>query len=274
MKTFLTLGVLFGLWSLSALARGVAAATAVLLMCAAACAEPVKVCPTNPHYLMFKGKPVVLITSDHHYGAVMDRDFDFSSYLNYLGRHRMNLTRNGYGLVKPYTVDDVRVEGWWFMLGGGAGFIHLNGEYYRGQETGGPDTQTRIVPEKMILRDFMESLDLVGLRRFTGLGGIPAGAIASAIAEPGRQYAVYLFHGKNDGQWGAHYGVTPGKFEDTLTLISVPAGQYGLQWIEPATGKVMRTETKTHSGGTFRVATPPYTVDVALRMRRAAAPAK
>ena len=158
----------------------------------------------------------------------------------------------GYGLVKPYTVDDVRVEGWWFMLGGGAGFIHLNGEYYRGQETGGSDTQTRIVPEKKILKDFMESLDLVGLHRFTGLGGIPAGAFASAIAEPGRQYAVYLFHGKNDGQWGAHYVVTRGAFEDTLTLSSVPSGEYALEWIDPTTGKVKRTESRTHSGGNFQ----------------------
>ena len=383
-------------------ARVVAAITAILMMCAAVFAEPVQVCPANPHYLMFKGKPVVLITSDHHYGAVMDRDFDFHSYLNYLGRHRLNLTRiypggmfeppdkwlpgnplgpspgrqilpwprsthaganhslgqpgqpsfkfdldhwdvdyfarlrafvelaqkldivvevaffngmyndcwplmplyhgnniqgignyeaedfllfttaggrnadvlekqkayvrkitvelnrydnviydicdeptinggkdsevipwilamknafleaeqalpkkhllgqtvqssspdlsgdawcewlpteyvaaaraafeknygankpivnvesdyYGYGLVKPYTVDDVRAEGWWFMLGGGAGCISLNGEYYRGQETGGSDTQSRIVPEKKILRDFMDSLNLVGV---------------------------------------------------------------------------------------------------------------
>ena len=116
---------------------------AVLLMCGAGFAEPVKVCPANPHYLMFKGKPVVLVTSDHHYGAnkpIVDVESDYY----------------GYGLVKPYTVDDVRAEGWWFMLGGGAGFIHLNGEYYRGQETGGLDTKTRIAPEKKILRDFME----------------------------------------------------------------------------------------------------------------------
>ena len=52
-----------------------------------------KVWPTNPHYLMYQGKPIVLITSDHHYGAVMDRDFDFAKFLAYLGRSGMNLTR-------------------------------------------------------------------------------------------------------------------------------------------------------------------------------------
>ena len=34
-------------------------------------------------YLMFQ-VVIVLITSDHHYGAVMDRDFDFVKYLHYL----------------------------------------------------------------------------------------------------------------------------------------------------------------------------------------------
>ncbi len=179
----------------------------------------------------------------------------------------------GYGLVKPYTVDDVRAEGWWFMLGGGAGCINLNGEYHRGRETGDSDTQARIVPQKKILRDFMESLDLVGLGRFTGLDGVPAGAFASANRRAGQAIRrLYLFHGRNDDQWGAHYVVTRGTYRDTLTLISVPAGEYGLEWIEPATGKVLRTEAKTHSGGDFQVETPPYTMDVALRMRRSTVP--
>ena len=37
----------------------------------------------------------------------------------------------------------------------------------------------RIVPERKILRDFMESLDLAGLARFTGVGGVPTDAFAN-----------------------------------------------------------------------------------------------
>ena len=67
---------------------------AVLLMLAAsAWAEPVKVWPSNPHYFFYKDKPLVLITSDHHYGAVIDRDFDFARYLDFLAAQGMNLTR-------------------------------------------------------------------------------------------------------------------------------------------------------------------------------------
>ena len=41
----------------------------------------------------------------------------------------------GHSLVRsPYTADAVRLEGWWFLLGGGAGVINLNGEFHRGQE--------------------------------------------------------------------------------------------------------------------------------------------
>ena len=79
--------------------RGILAAcslwtvTILFLAGAAAWAEPVKVWPANPRYMMFQGKPIVLVTSDHHYGAVMDRDFDFAKFLAYLGRSGMNLTR-------------------------------------------------------------------------------------------------------------------------------------------------------------------------------------
>jgi hypothetical protein len=173
----------------------------------------------------------------------------------------------GYGLVKPYTVEDVRVEGWWFMLRGGAGFINLNGEYSRGREAGGTDTQATIVPQKKILKDFIEGLDLAGMERFTDLAGVPSGAFASAIAARGRQYALYVFHGTGDGQWGAHFVASPGTYRDTVTLRAVPAGTYDLEWVDPASGLVKGTESIRWAGGDLTVTSPSYTIDVALRMR-------
>ncbi len=69
------------------------AALVLLVSSTAAFAEPVAVCPLNPHYFQYKGKPVLLITSDHHYGAIIDRDFDLVKFLNYMGDNGMNLTR-------------------------------------------------------------------------------------------------------------------------------------------------------------------------------------
>ncbi len=53
--------------------------------------------PENPHYFLWRGKPTVLITSAEHYGAVLNRDFDYSKYLKTLELHGFNLTRTFSG---------------------------------------------------------------------------------------------------------------------------------------------------------------------------------
>lgn len=173
----------------------------------------------------------------------------------------------GFGLTSPYTSTDIRLEGWWFMLSGGAGFINLNGEYIAGRETGGAETQKVIVPQKKILMGFMNRLDLSGVSRFTGLDGVPADAFASALAEPGKQYAVYVFHGTHDGKWGAHFVAKSGSYRDTLTLKAVPAGSYRAEWMDPATGAVTDSENFTWPGGDLKITTPLYSIDAALYMR-------
>ncbi len=54
---------------------------------------PVRQHPENPHYLLFRGRPIVLVTSGEHYGAVINPDFDFRSYLSTLAADGLNYTR-------------------------------------------------------------------------------------------------------------------------------------------------------------------------------------
>src|SRR5262245_3464161 len=54
--------------------------------------------PDNPHYFLFRGKPAVLITSAEHYGAVLNRDFDYIKYLDELHAHGLILTRTFTGV--------------------------------------------------------------------------------------------------------------------------------------------------------------------------------
>jgi hypothetical protein len=54
---------------------------------------PLRLHPENPHYFLWRGKPTVLITSGEHYGAVLNRDFDYGKYLSSLKRQGFNLTR-------------------------------------------------------------------------------------------------------------------------------------------------------------------------------------
>jgi hypothetical protein len=55
--------------------------------------EPIRLHPANSHYFLFRGKAVALITSGEHYGAVLNRDFDYRRYLDALQADGLNYTR-------------------------------------------------------------------------------------------------------------------------------------------------------------------------------------
>lgn len=53
--------------------------------------------PDNPRYFLFRGEPTLLIGSGEHYGAVLNLDFDYATYLDELGSCGLNLTRTFTG---------------------------------------------------------------------------------------------------------------------------------------------------------------------------------
>ncbi len=54
---------------------------------------PVRKHPHNPHYFYYRGKALVLLSTDQHYGAVINRDFDYLPFLERLHEYGLNLTR-------------------------------------------------------------------------------------------------------------------------------------------------------------------------------------
>jgi hypothetical protein len=58
---------------------------------------PLSLHPDNHRYLLFRGKPALVITSGEHYGAVLNLDFDYRRYLDTLARDGMNATRTWVG---------------------------------------------------------------------------------------------------------------------------------------------------------------------------------
>lgn len=60
-------------------------------------AEPIALHPDNPHYLLWRGQPTLLIGSGEHYGAVLNLDFDFRKYLDTLAKDGLNHTRTFTG---------------------------------------------------------------------------------------------------------------------------------------------------------------------------------
>lgn len=94
------LGTLHGTWS-----KSIRAAACFAFFLASANAQPqtrttqssksqsIRLHPANPHYFLFRGKAVALVTSGEHYGAVLNRDFDYRRYLDTLQAEGLNYTR-------------------------------------------------------------------------------------------------------------------------------------------------------------------------------------
>ena len=64
-----------------------------VLLSAFVFSQPISLSPQNPHYFSYKGKPLVLITSAEHYGAVINSAFDYKTYVGVLQKNNFNLTR-------------------------------------------------------------------------------------------------------------------------------------------------------------------------------------
>lgn len=72
----------------------------LLLLCAvplfgqaAQSPAPIRLDPRNPHYFLYDGKTVALITSGEHYGSAINADFDYHKYLATLETEGLNYTR-------------------------------------------------------------------------------------------------------------------------------------------------------------------------------------
>lgn len=59
--------------------------------------SPLALHPDNPHYFVYRGKPILLIGSGEHYGAVLNLDFNYVKYLDALQATKLNLTRTFTG---------------------------------------------------------------------------------------------------------------------------------------------------------------------------------
>ena len=54
---------------------------------------PIQLHPENPHYFIYHGKTMALVSSAEHYGAVLNLDFDYKTYLKTMAAEGMNYTR-------------------------------------------------------------------------------------------------------------------------------------------------------------------------------------
>jgi len=197
---------------------------------------------------------------------------------------------------EEYGVDGSRVHAWPFLLAGGTGCLEFNDDF-DSQAPAGRERTAQILLQRGILKKFMESLDYTRMSHFTGFSGINPIAIrdatpmqtggtgprslrddlarqawGTAIAEKGKQYALYMSHSyvtfaRMGGGGPGFYKVVPGAYTETVTLKDIPANTYTVEWVNPSDGAVVRGETVRHLGGDFLLQTPGYTIDIAMRMK-------
>jgi hypothetical protein len=171
-------------------------------------------------------------------------------------------------------VDESRAESWYGMVGGLAGFIQLNSDFSTFNPSGqGTGTQDTILPQKRVLMDFMNSLDFIKMEKFTGFRVSDSLVLARGIAEQGKQYAIYLFHGSRkweewpQGPTSSRFNVEMNWFRDTVNINAVP-GTYKVEWVNPPSGTVMKSTDLECKDGNMILDTPLYPSDIALRIRR------
>jgi hypothetical protein len=159
-----------------------------------------------------------------------------------------------------------RVEAWEFVVGGGAGFNQLNGLYTVKNPAGKTEDNNLICTSLSKLGEFMHSFDFLNMKpdRNFVIHGIPEGVFYRCISEYGKQYALYIHHSIRKGE--SYYFINPGKYSENI-IVSLPDGSYHAEWINPADGRVIATEDIKGNDKEYKLKTPPYTIDIALRIR-------
>jgi hypothetical protein len=153
-----------------------------------------------------------------------------------------------------------RTDAWEFMLAGGAVYDNLDYSFtcehadgtadISAPGGGGPQLRTQLAA----LKRFIEGFDFIRMAPHddTIVGGVPEGAVARCLAEPGKQYAVYVKGGTRAD-----------------LLLDVPPGKWRIEWLDPRSGDSEGMHVVKHPGGELAAKSPAYVDDIALSLRRA-----
>jgi len=150
-----------------------------------------------------------------------------------------------------------RSQAWEFILAGGALFSHLDFSFstshprgdlidHRGPGGGSPELRRQLG----LLKGYVDGFELVKMKPAAAIASVPKGVRVQVLAEPGRQYAVYIAGGRQ------------------LQLgLEIPAGKYRAEWVSTLTGQTEKVDRIDHAGGMMSLSSPTYVDDIALRLR-------
>jgi len=194
---------------------------------------------------------------NHHY----DKEAE-SVKLNYGIKRALSFNETG---ILPVSTPLYRIQGWQYLMSGGALYNHLDFSFQVGYEDGNgtseficntykAGTDKNIKYEMASLLRFFNSIDFVNMRPtdqfFTYYWG---NQTVCALENPGKEYAAYIHGGSNEGALG----------------IQLLPGSYEMFWITPSKGNIIqRDELKTTPEGTLWFGKyPQYNEDLAILIK-------
>ncbi len=153
---------------------------------------------------------------------------------------------------------DRRREAWAFILSGGAVYNNLDWSFAlddpsgsgKVEQPGGRYDGSKLRKQLKILKDFIHSLDFIRMLPNPSIvQGLPPGAAAYVLVDPGRAYAAYFMDG-----------------EKLNLSLEVSAGRYRAEWLNPHNGVIDKVQDLQHRGGQLSLDSPAYVEDIALRL--------
>lgn len=103
-----------------------------------------------------------------------------------------------------------------------------------GQESGSPEAQSKIRSWMKYLSTFIHNVDFIhAVPRTDFCSELPTGTISSTLANPGREYVIYLADAREIGETG-HDDRCSGDL-----AFSLPSGRYHVRFYSPARGEYL-----------------------------------
>jgi len=152
-----------------------------------------------------------------------------------------------------------RLEGWDFIIAGGALYDNLDYSFTVGYENGtakidAPGGGGPVFRKQLeVLKDFINSFDFIKMKPDNSVikGGVPDKATARALVQTDRAYAIYLNGGHKAD-----------------LVLELPSSTYSAEWVNTKTGSVDKQGPFLHAGGNRTLHSPRYTDDIALRIQQ------
>ena len=169
-----------------------------------------------------------------------------------------------------------RIQGWDFLMAGGALYNNLDYSFIVGHEDGTytPPESTPGGGSPALRRELgylHKFFDEIPFPQMTAIAATdleaPEGASIRGLQEPGKVYAVYVQHARIVPNAKPRYQTeTPAASRQFG--IHLPAGNWTVTWRDTKTGKDAKTETiKAAADGLTALTSPPYSEDIALLIR-------